>query len=61
MSLSSFNNPPLVAALGAGAHLAFPYVQSLELSYSTLRVANLVSFGINVYAVSQPGRTGKLH
>ncbi len=57
MSLSSLNSPPVVAALGAGAHLAFPYIQGLPLSYNTLRIANLVSYGINVYAVSQPGRT----
>ena len=48
---------PFVAALGAGVHLASPYVQSLPLSYNTLRFANLISYGVNVYAVSQPGRT----
>ncbi len=57
MSLSTLNHPPAIAALGAAAHMAYPYVLGLPLSYSTLRTANLLSYGINVYAVSQPGRT----
>jgi len=56
MSLSTLNHPPFIAALGAGAHAAFPHLQGLSLSYNTLRVVNLLSYGLSVYSVSQPGR-----
>jgi len=56
MTLSTLNNPPLIAVVGAVAHAAFPYIQGLPLSYNALRAVNLLSYGLNVYSVSQPGR-----
>jgi hypothetical protein len=56
MSLSSLNRPHLIAGLGVGLHIAFPYVASMNLSYTTLRLVNLITYGMNTIATSMPGR-----
>jgi hypothetical protein len=58
MSLSTLNSPPLVATAGIGLGYALPFVQKVIMKspWSTVRIANLVSYGINFLAVSRPGR-----
>jgi len=56
MSLASLNKPFLVAGLGIGLHIAFPYIEALKLPYSTLRFVNLITYGLNTISTSIPGR-----
>jgi hypothetical protein len=58
MSLEALNAPPLVTAAGAALFAALPFLDHIStiLPWSTLKVANTVAFGINVLAVSRPGR-----
>jgi hypothetical protein len=54
--LASFNSPPIVAATGAVVAVALPFVQAGGISLGILQLANVVTFAVNVVAVSVPGR-----
>jgi hypothetical protein len=58
MSLAALNSPPLVATAGLGLGFAFPYLNNALMAspWSVVRVANLVSYGINIVSVMRPGR-----
>jgi hypothetical protein len=58
MSLSALNSPSLVTTAGVGLGYALPIVQDFVIKspWSTVRIANLISFGINFTSVSRPGR-----
>jgi hypothetical protein len=58
MSLSALNSPPLIATAGAVLSYAMPSVDTMvsNTPWSVVRVANLISFGINFASVSRPGR-----
>lgn len=58
MSLSTLNYPPLVALSGFGLGAYFPVLGELAKNspWATIRLACAISYGINVIAVSRPGR-----
>mmetsp|Transcript_8347 Transcript_8347/g.12855 ORF Transcript_8347/g.12855 Transcript_8347/m.12855 type:complete len:325 (+) Transcript_8347:148-1122(+) len=60
MSFAALNNPMLVAAGGLGGCAILPVltnlVQSGSISWTVLKTANVVSYAMNVIAVSRPGR-----
>jgi hypothetical protein len=54
--LASVNKPPLVLATGVALAIGLPAIPPGALSLGFLQAANLLAFGINVAAVSVPGR-----
>jgi hypothetical protein len=54
--LASINKPPLVLATGVALATGLPAIPAGSVSLGLLQAANLLSFGINVAAVSVPGR-----
>lgn len=58
MSLSALNSPPLLAMSGVGLTYALPFIDDFAMKspWSVVRIANLLSYGINVISVSRPGR-----
>lgn len=60
MSLEALNQPPLIAAMGAAAFAALPLLERAladgTISFVTIKALNGLLYGLNVYAVSQPGR-----
>jgi hypothetical protein len=58
MSLAALNSPPLVAltGLGIGANLSLIDQFALTSPWNVVRIANLVSYGINFMSVQRPGR-----
>jgi hypothetical protein len=58
MSLSSLNYPPLVSLAGMGLGVSFPVLEKLakESPWIAVRLATAISYGMNVVAVSRPGR-----
>ena len=52
------NSPSLVATAGVGLGYAFPLIQDIVIKspWAAVRIANLVSYGINFISVSRPGR-----
>lgn len=58
MSLSALNSPPLITTAGIGLGYALPFIEDMIMKspWSAVRVANLLSYGINVISVSRPGR-----
>jgi hypothetical protein len=56
MSLEALNYPPLVTAVGAGALVALPILEGVNLSLLTLKCATVIAYWINFAAVSVPGR-----
>eukprot|EP00522_Entomoneis_paludosa_P003531 CAMPEP_0172465820 /NCGR_PEP_ID=MMETSP1065-20121228/54626_1 /TAXON_ID=265537 /ORGANISM="Amphiprora paludosa, Strain CCMP125" /LENGTH=315 /DNA_ID=CAMNT_0013222465 /DNA_START=92 /DNA_END=1039 /DNA_ORIENTATION=+ len=60
MSLSWLNQPSLVATNGIATLLGLPMAEALiagdSLSLGTIKALNIAIFGLNVFAVGQPGR-----
>mmetsp|Transcript_4037 Transcript_4037/g.7755 ORF Transcript_4037/g.7755 Transcript_4037/m.7755 type:complete len:335 (+) Transcript_4037:129-1133(+) len=58
MSLSALNYPPLVALSGIGLGASLPTVEQIaaQTPWNTLRLVNLLSYGINFISVQRPGR-----
>ena len=58
MSLSALNYPPLVATAGLSLGAGMPYIENflLNSSWNIVRTLTLCSYGLNVWAVSRPGR-----
>ena len=60
MSLSTLNSPLLISSLGVGALAALPALeQSIfdgTISWTAIQAANVVAYGLNVFATSRPGR-----
>jgi len=60
MSLSALNNPSLVSSAMAGLALSLPslekVIQSGSIPWMGIKTLNAISYTINLYAVSQPGR-----
>jgi len=60
MSLYELNAPHLVASLSIGCYALLPLMrtafQSEALSFTLVKVANLLAYGLSVYSVMQPGR-----
>ncbi|KAG7336784.1 hypothetical protein IV203_032382 [Nitzschia inconspicua] len=54
--LTSLNRPPLVLATGLALAGGLPALPVGSLSLGLLQVSNLLAFGVNVAAVSAPGR-----
>mmetsp|Transcript_9277 Transcript_9277/g.25109 ORF Transcript_9277/g.25109 Transcript_9277/m.25109 type:complete len:349 (-) Transcript_9277:179-1225(-) len=58
--LARVNNPSLVAGLTAVTYLVSPFIQDAFLKESTpwvaVQSANIIMYGLSVWAVSQPGR-----
>ena len=60
MSLSALNTPPIVSSAMAGLAISLPSLENVILSGSIpwmgIKTLNALSYAINLYAVSQPGR-----
>lgn len=58
MSLSALNYPPLVALSGLGLGASLPTIEHFAATspWAAVRIANLISYGINVISVGRPGR-----
>mmetsp|Transcript_25413 Transcript_25413/g.37525 ORF Transcript_25413/g.37525 Transcript_25413/m.37525 type:complete len:332 (+) Transcript_25413:114-1109(+) len=60
MSFVALNNPILVAAGGIGGCAILPVLDNMvrhgSISWAALKTANVLSYAINVIAVSRPGR-----
>mmetsp|Transcript_27329 Transcript_27329/g.40475 ORF Transcript_27329/g.40475 Transcript_27329/m.40475 type:complete len:319 (-) Transcript_27329:326-1282(-) len=58
MSLSALNYPPLIALSGLGLGAGLPMIEQFATNtpWATLRIVNLISYGINFFAVQRPGR-----
>ena len=58
MSLSALNYPPLVALSGLGLGASLPMIEQFATNspWATLRIVNLISYGINFVSVQRPGR-----
>lgn len=56
--MSSLNSPPIVAAAGAAAIIGLPFAAPVVAAapLALLRAMNIAAFGLNVAAVSVPGR-----
>eukprot|EP00979_Chaetoceros_neogracilis_P002849 scaffold470_cov276-Chaetoceros_neogracile.AAC.4 len=58
MSLAALNYPPLVALSGLGLGASLPAISQFAITspWTTVRIVNLVSYGINLVSVGRPGR-----
>ena len=58
MSLSALNYPPLVALSGLGLGASLPAIEKLALEspWQAVRLATLLSYGVNLISVGRPGR-----
>lgn len=58
MSLSTLNSPPLVTTAGITLGYALPFIEDAitKSPWKTVRIVNLLSYTINIIAVSRPGR-----
>lgn len=60
MSLSSLNQPSILASSGIAAGIALPLIETAiengSLPFEVVRILNSVLYALNVYATSQPGR-----
>jgi hypothetical protein len=59
--LASINKPPLILATGVTLASGLPAIPAGAVSLGLLQASNLLSFGINVAAVSVPGRLDGKH
>jgi len=58
MSLAALNYTPLVALSGLGLGASLPAISQFAITspWTTVRIVNLVSYGINLVSVGRPGR-----
>lgn len=58
MSLAALNYPPLVATAGLSLATGMPFIEKFVLnsSWDIVRTVTLCSYGLNMWAVSRPGR-----
>ena len=56
MPLSTLNSPPLIGLLGAASFAILPKLETMALSWNTLKTLSFAAYWINLFAVMQPGR-----
>lgn len=56
MSLAALNSPPLIGLAGAASFACLPHLETMALSWTTLKGMSAIAYWLNFIAVMQPGR-----